>query len=79
MNLSSPPDSRWLPFMKMTFGFVLLVVLAILAVVIALGKVEQSTSFGLSYILGGLTAMTGGFVQWSFGSGRNESKEPEAK
>jgi hypothetical protein len=60
------PDSRWLPFLKMTFGFLLLVMLTGLAVIIALGKVEQQTSHGLEGIIGGLTALAGGFVNWAF-------------
>ena len=77
--LSTPPHPGWLPFLKISFGFVLLLVLAVLAGVIALGKVEQATSFGLTYILGGLTSMAGGFVQWSFGSSKNgvDDKEPK--
>ena len=38
------PDPRWLPFLKMTFGFLLLLMLAVLAALIALGKVEQGSS-----------------------------------
>ena len=53
---------------KMIFGFLALVVLATLAAVIALGKVSQDSSYGLDYILGGLTMMTGGFANWAFGS-----------
>ena len=58
---------------KMVFGFMALVVLATLAAVIALGKVNQDSSYGLDYILGGLTMMTGGFANWAFGS----TKEPK--
>jgi len=56
---------------KMVFGFLALVVLATLAAIIALGKVHQETSYGLDYILGGLTMMTGGFANWAFGSTSN--------
>ena len=66
MKLIDAPDERWLPFFKLIFGFMLLVIFAILALAIALGEVHQDSSFGLSYILGGLTSMTGGFVQWAF-------------
>lgn len=51
---------------RMIFGFALLVLLALLAGVIALGHVEEKTSFGLQYILGALAALTGGFTQWAF-------------
>jgi hypothetical protein len=59
---------------KMIFGFLALVVLATLAAIIALGKVHQDTSYGLDYILGGLTMMTGGFANWAFGAAK-EVKE----
>ena len=50
--------------MKILFGFLLVLALATLAAIIALGHVEQATSFGLSYVLGGLTAIAGGFANW---------------
>lgn len=73
----NPPDARWLPFLKIFFGFVLLLVLAVLAAIIALGKVEQNTSFGLTYILGGLTSMAGGFIQWAFQPTRGSKSDEE--
>ena len=69
------PDPRWLPFLKMTFGFLLLLMLAVLAALIALGKVEQGSSFGLEGIIGGLTALAGGFVNWAFTADRGASSE----
>lgn len=62
-----PPDPGWLPFLKMIFGLLLLILLAVLASTIALGKVEQQTSFGLQDILGGLLVLAGGFAHWCFG------------
>ena len=60
---------------KMIFGFLALVVLATLAAIIALGKVNQESSYGLDYILGGLTMMVGVFSNWAFGStGMKETK-----
>jgi hypothetical protein len=64
--MSPSPDPGWLPFLKMTFGFFLLVILATLAGIIAIGKVHMETSYGLDLILGGLIALSGGFVQWAF-------------
>jgi len=52
----------------MIFGFLLLLLLAVLAAIIALGKVEQNTSYGLQYILGALSTLAGGFAQWAFSS-----------
>jgi len=72
------PDYRWLPFLKMFFGFLLLLMLAVLAAMIALGKVEQGSSFGLEGIIGGLTALAGGFVNWAFTPERSANdKEKE--
>lgn len=51
---------------RMMFGFCLLAILALLAGVIALGHVEEKTSFGLQYILGAISALAGGFCQWAF-------------
>ena len=64
------PDERWLPFLKVLFGYLALLTLATLALAIALGKVEEKTSFGLQYILGGLTVMCGGWGNWAFNSDR---------
>jgi len=52
---------------RMIFGFVLLLVTAGLAATIALGHVEQTTSFGLNYLLGSLATLSGGFANWAFG------------
>lgn len=60
---------------KMAFGFATLLVLAVLAMVIALGKVEESTSYGLPFVLGGLTTMAGGLAQWAFGNTGGKSLE----
>lgn len=51
---------------RLIFGFCLLVIIAVLAVVIALGKVEQQTSYGLNIVLGSLATLAGGFAQWAF-------------
>jgi cytochrome c biogenesis protein CcdA len=53
--------------LKMIFGFSILLVLAVLAAIIAVGKVEQDTSFGLQIVLGALAVLSGGFAQWAFG------------
>ena len=65
------PDPGWLSFFKMTFGFCLLVILAVLSTIIAVYKVEAATSFGLDIILGGLLTLSGGFCQWCFGQSQN--------
>jgi hypothetical protein len=60
------PDEGWLPFVKIMFGFFLLVVLAGLSAIIALGHVKAESSFGLDIILGGLLTLSGGFAGWAF-------------
>lgn len=60
---------------KMIFGFSLLFVLGLLAGLIALGKVEMQTSYGLNIVLGSLTTLSGGFAAWAFRE-RND-KDPK--
>ncbi len=52
---------------RMLFGFSLVVVLAVLAVIIALGDVKPETSAGLDIVLGSLATLAGGFAQSEFG------------
>lgn len=59
---------------RMLFGFLLLVLLCILAGVIAIGHVEEKTSYGLQYILGALAVLAGGFAQWAFGKSEDSEK-----
>lgn len=58
----------------MIFGFSLLVILAALAAIIALGKVEEHTSYGLQIVLGSLATLAGGFAQWAFSNKNDPSK-----
>lgn len=74
IDLKAAPDEKWLPFLKMVFGGLLLVILASLSAIIALGKVEQSTSHGLDSLLGGLLVLSGGFAQWAFTGAKPEEK-----
>lgn len=76
MNLPTP-DPRWLPFLKVLFGFLLLVVLAGLAAIIGLGKVEAASSYGLDIILGGLLTLAGGFSQWCFSTKKENNSDAE--
>jgi len=46
------------------FGFSVLFVLAFLGVRIALGKVEENTSYGLLPIVTSLSTLAGGFATW---------------
>ena len=61
--------------LKMAFGFVLLLVLSLLALVLAVGKVEESTSHGLMPIVTALATLAGGFAQWAF---RADAKDDES-
>ncbi len=61
-----------LQILKMIFGFLLLILLAVLAAVIGLGHVEQATSYGLEGIVGGLLVLSGGFAHWAFGERQGE-------
>lgn len=73
---SAAPDQGWLPFLKVLFGFLMLLVLAVLAAIMALGRIEATTSYGLNIILGGLLTLAGGFAQWAFAGGKpNEGEE----
>ena len=69
------PDDKWLPYMKMFFGFILLLVVSVLAGAIALGKVEEQTSFGLHDILEGLKLLLAQFAVWAFMEGRKDASK----
>jgi hypothetical protein len=53
---------------RMILGTGLLICMFILAVVIALGRVEQTTSFGLQQLLGSFQTLAGAFATWAFTS-----------
>jgi thiol:disulfide interchange protein len=77
-SIHRAPDPGWLPFIKLFFGFALLFLTVILAIIIATHKVEQSTSYGLPYILGALSTLCGGFAQWAFGTYLGPKKNTES-
>jgi hypothetical protein len=54
--------------LRMIFGFSLLLILAGLALAIAVGHVEEKTSYGLMPLLTALATLAGGFAQWAFSS-----------
>lgn len=60
--------------LRMVFGFSLLVILAALATAIALGKVEEKTSYGLIPLLTTLSILSGAFAQWAFSATTDEKK-----
>lgn len=55
------------------FGFCLLIILSTLIGLIALGKVEEKTSYGLPQLITLLSTLSGGFATWAFGqSGKDK-------
>jgi hypothetical protein len=66
MQLPDAPDQGWIPFLKLGFGFCLLLVFGLLARGIALGQIQSATSYGLDIILGGLVSLSGAFGSWAF-------------
>lgn len=67
--MTTAPDKGWLPFLKTLFGFLALLTLTLFAGAIALGKVQEATSFG------GLTTLVGGWSQWAFGGTKSEQSD----
>ncbi len=61
--------------LRMLFGFCVLGAITIIALVIAIGHVEEKTSYGLGMILGSLTSLAGGFTNWAFGQQSRRSAE----
>lgn len=59
--------------LRMVFGFSLLMILAGIALAIALGHVEEKTSYGLMPLLTSLSTLAGIFAQWAFG-GKDKSE-----
>jgi hypothetical protein len=67
MNLGNMTDDRLKVVLAYAFGFCTLGAYFSLAVIIAIGKIEESTSFGLPIVLGALGPLGGAFVGWAFG------------
>lgn len=62
------PDADWLAFLRVLFGYCLLLVFACLIAMIAVGKVEEKTSYGLMPLIVALAGMGGAWTQAIFGS-----------
>lgn len=67
-GMSDASNKDWMPFVKMGFGYLLLICVTGLALAFGLGKVEEKYSFGLSFLMGCLTTLAGGFSSWAFGA-----------
>ena len=63
----------------MIFGFLLLVVVSILTGRVALGKVEESTSYGLPQMITMLAMLVGGFSTWAFSAPSRSADKTEEK
>lgn len=59
----------------MWFGYAVLFIVATLAGIIAIGHVEQKTSYGLEYLLGALTTLAGAFGHWAFGEAKDATQK----
>lgn len=68
MRLS--PDAQ-----RMIFGFLMLAIIAGITVAVAVGHVEEATSYGLMPLLTMLSTLAGGFAQWAFS--RKSSKDDD--
>lgn len=67
MWFNSISDDRLKVLLAYAFGFCTLIAYFILALVIAIGHIEEKTSFGLPIVLGALGPLGGAFVGWAFG------------
>jgi hypothetical protein len=67
MNLKDMPDERLRVLLAYLFGFGTLAAYFTLAVIIAVGHIQEQTSFGLPIVLGALGPLGGAFVGWAFG------------
>jgi hypothetical protein len=70
MGIRDVPDERLKMLLAYSFGFSTLLVYFILAMVIAIGHIEEKTSYGLPIVLGALGPLGGAFVGWAFGVSR---------
>jgi hypothetical protein len=59
------------------FGFVLLFIVGFLAARVALGHVQQDTSYGLDILFGILATLAGNFSQWAFSTNHTLTKEKQ--
>jgi hypothetical protein len=59
-------ETKW----AMVFGFALLAAITGIALTIAIGHVEERSSYGLLGILGSFQTLAGAFAGWAFGKSR---------
>lgn len=63
--------------LKMIFGMALLISLVSLATMLALGKIEEKTSYGLMPIITTLSTLAGLFGGWAFREKRPGDQPPQ--
>ncbi len=63
-------DERLRILLAYAFGFSTLFVYGMLALAIAIGHIEEKTSYGLPIVLGALGPLGGAFVGWAFGQAK---------
>lgn len=68
--LASLSLAQW----KMMWGFILIIGILSLTARIALGHVEQASSYGLTEIIGILAVLAGQWANWAFGESRSSSQ-----
>ena len=72
--------NRWtMAQAKMAWGYILLIGILSLCARIALGHVEQGTSYGLTEIIGILAVLAGQWANWAFGESRTSQGPQEDK
>ena len=64
---------------KMVWGFLLLFIVGGLISRIALGKVEEATSYGLLPMIAMLAVLVGQWAQWAFGTKSPAKQDEEEK
>jgi hypothetical protein len=67
MKLSELSDERLQVVLAYGFGYITLLIYFILAMTIAIGHIEEKTSFGLTNVLSALGPIGGLFAGWAFG------------
>ena len=64
---------------KMMFGYILLLLVCFLTGRIALGHVEEASSFGLTQMITVIAMLAGGFSNWCFNSNDRKEKKDEGE
>ena len=59
---------------RMWWGFLLLIITAVLIGIIALGHVEEQTSAGLKDVIDILGVLGGGWVVWAFSNSKKDKE-----